>query len=547
MFAYFVPFILVVFLGRIIGPTLVVPGVYLMPILSILLIFTPQSIFEFRNSSLLKRIGTTPIKPWKFLLGISIFNAIIVITAVLFIFFSCFLIFVDQLQDKNVLTLVSPGLLSMIKNADWGGFIYSVFVLILLSMLIGIFISLMAKSTLFIQTTGIAILLISFFVGPCILPISLVGTVDVVKYLGYLIPLKYPISTAIESFTSGIPNSIVNIESSSIWDINNPYVVLDIMIKNPQDVGKTYLTIFNSDEKIVNLVLPWIYILIFLYLSSATFKWNNRGKITFRWNVIQELVVNIKNFIKQNSHETKHVYNEKSKNILEVKNLTKTFKTKGKQLVANNNITFNIKKGKNVAIVGHNGAGKSVLVETLVGVLPIQEGTIKYNFEYNKSFHEKIGIQFQDANFPHGIRCKDVVEFLIGAYKLNIKQQELNELIDKFGVKDFYTKNVSNLSGGQQQRINLLLSILHKPKILFLDELSTGLDIKIRNNIKQFIKKYAMENDMTIVIVSHDMSEVEYLANEIIVLKNGTIQCVEKISNIKKKSKSLEDFVYKYL
>ena len=227
MFAYVVPFILVLFIGRIIGSALVIPGIFSLPILSILLVFMPQSIFEFRNSSLLKRIGTTPIKPLKFLLGISIYNIVIVLTSILFIFCSCFIIFSDSMNDDirhmdilnngtQVMT-TDTSFMYLIKNADWGSYIYTTFELIILATLVGLFLSSIAKSTLFIQATGICLMMVSFFVGPCILPMALVGSVDVVRYLGYLIPFKYCISSGIEAFTSGFPiPSIVNFEMSSI-------------------------------------------------------------------------------------------------------------------------------------------------------------------------------------------------------------------------------------------------------------------------------------------------------------------------------------------
>ena len=553
LFAFLVPIILVLFIGRIMGPAFIIPGAFMIPLLSILLIFMPQSIFEFRNSSLLKRIGTTPVKPWKFLLGISIFNIAITIAALILIFVFCFIVFLDQYDTKEyvlgIKTYYELGFLDLIKYADWGSYIYFNIQIILMSILIGLLISSIARSTLFIQCVGISLMLLSLFVGPCILPISLVGSVEVVKYLGYLIPLKYPISASIEAFTSGYLNSIVNINSSNVWDVDSVYQVFNLMfirdIGNLQNISSDsiVITIFDKVDKILNLCIPWLFMFIFAYFVSAMFRWNNRGKTQIKWNILLELYKKIR---EQSLNFQRTKGNPNSKNILEVKKISKTFKSREPKTVLNE-ISFKIKRGKNIAILGSNGAGKTVLTELIIGVDRPDKGEIIYNFDYDKSYNDGIGIQFQDSNYPVGITCKDIVSFFIKAYKLEISEEEKMKMIDKFGIKEFYNKNTSNLSGGQKQRLNLFLSIIHKPKIVFLDELSTGLDIKIRTEFKKFIKQYAKENNITLVIVSHDMDEVEFLCDEVIVLKSGSIANSGNVKNIIKKYGSLEKFLYQYL
>ena len=550
IFSFFVPLLLLVFIGRIVGPTMIVPGAFMIPMISILLIFMPQSIFEFRNSTLLKRIGTTPIKPYKFLLGISIFNIIVVCVSFLLLFVFSFAIFADSLSDNvtkfeisPMKTFYSPTFVYMIKHADWGSYIYSCFLIIIMSVLIGLIIASVAKSTLFIQATGIALMLITFFVGPCILPISLVGSVDIVKYLGYLVPLKYPISTAIEAFTSGLNNSVININNSSIWNVDIPYLALDVLLsdgfnKNPE------VEIFNKVDKILNISIPWILILVFSYFVAATFRWNNRGKLKVRWSIISDIYKSVKN-LKTNFNRIEGSQN--SKYILEVKDLVKIFKDGNNIKIGCDNISFKVERGRNIAILGSNGAGKTVLTEIITGVDRANSGTIKYNYKISKSYKDGIGIQFQDSTYPVGLSCKDIINFFVKAYKLNISEEEKNKLIEQFGISDFLGKNASNLSGGQRQRLNLLLSIIHKPTLLFLDELSTGLDIKIRNDFKSFIKKYAAENGITIVVVSHDMDEVKYLCKDVIVLEKGKLVKQESIDVILKKHNTLEEFLYDYL
>ena len=126
-------------------------------------------------------------------------------------------------------------------------------------------------------------------------------------------------------------------------------------------------------------------------------------------------------------------------------------------------------------------------------------------------------------------------------------KDELKDIIDRFGVTSFYHQNAKSLSGGQSQRLNVLLALLHRPKVVFLDELSTGLDIRIRNEIKVFVKDYAKKYNMNIVLISHDMNEVEYLADRAIIMKDGEIVNEVKIKDLAKKHIKLEDYITKYI
>lgn len=557
IFAFVIPLVLTLFIGRIVGAENIIPGAFLIPTLCVLLVFMPQTIFEFKNSSILKRIGSTPIKPYKFLLAIAIFNFIIVLVGFAFLFAFSFAIFSDGLNGTvkyiDGSGLYVPDFLYMIQHANWWSFFYASIVMMIMSITIGLFIASIGKSTLFIQSFGISLLLIIFFVGPVVLPISMVADVDVVKYIGYIIPLKYPVSLCIEAFTSGLKGSIINIEGSSIWDIYSDYQVLSLFsLVGTNPSAPQISTVYNEADKALNLAMPYIFILIFTYLTGVTFGWSNRGKTNFNWGVVQKTIKQAqinKAYAKSHPQSEAHLKNkiDEEKNILEIHNISKTFHIKGGDVPANQNVSFNIERNKNLALIGANGAGKTTLIEMVIGINRPDQGEFKYNFSYLKSFKEKIGIQFQDSNYPFGIRAKDIIWYFLKAYNIKMGDEELKSLVKQFGVSEFYNKNCSGLSGGQQQRLNLLLSILHKPKLLFLDELSTGLDIKIRTNIKTFIKKYAEDNGITIVIISHDMDEVAYLCKDVITMKDGKVMDVTTVDRILHKHASLESYIDEYL
>lgn len=237
-----------------------------------------------------------------------------------------------------------------------------------------------------------------------------------------------------------------------------------------------------------------------------------------------------------------------SKTLIEVKNVVKEFGKNKKKVVALKGISFDIKDGENLALIGSNGAGKTTIVEIIAGLNKPTTGEIIYHFDdKNENINRNLGIQFQDSTYPAGLTVKRIISFILDAYGSSMTKDELKDIIDRFGVTSFYHQNAKSLSGGQSQRLNVLLALLHRPKVVFLDELSTGLDIRIRNEIKVFVKDYAKKYNMNIVLISHDMNEVEYLADRAIIMKDGEIVNEVKIKDLAKKHIKLEDYITKYI
>ncbi|MGL5521790.1 MAG: ATP-binding cassette domain-containing protein [Metamycoplasmataceae bacterium] len=562
------------------GVNSIMPNGLFVPIITISLIFVPQSIFEFKNSSLLKRIGATPIKPFKFLLVIIIFNFIIIVLSVIILFILCFGIFYIASLESSEFGYSSteihpfpnhpekfytlPGWAEIIRNVDYPSFIYSSVLLTFVCMSIGVLISSFARSTLFIQGFGITIVLISFFIAPVVLPMWMVGSIQSIKIIGYFLPIRYPIALCVESFHGGIYAQngfpeLMNINNaglsiSSIWDINQDYKIFNTFAPLfPDQVSKNIITIFRREDKIANHVMPYCFTLLFLFITSQKFSWSSRSSRKISWRVDLVFKSYYKNF-KEYQNELKFSKKNKSspkkednENILEINDISKTFSNKHEEVIACENINFKIKRNENMAIIGGNGAGKTTLVEMVIGLNKPDSGDFNYNFKYEKNFQEGIGIQFQESNYPFGLKCKDIIKFVIDSYKLEISNKELESLISEFGIKSFYNKNASSLSGGQQQRLNLLLAIIHKPKIVFLDELSNGLDIKIKNSIKTFIKQFAIDNNITIVIVSHDVNEIQYLCKKIVILQKGKLVVEKLIDNVLEENDNLEDYISKYI
>jgi ABC-2 type transport system ATP-binding protein len=140
-------------------------------------------------------------------------------------------------------------------------------------------------------------------------------------------------------------------------------------------------------------------------------------------------------------------------------------------------ISFSVYEGEQVAILGTNGAGKTTLLEILSGSVVPSSGRIYYDYDFKYSPQERIGIQFQDASCPRGLKVFDIISFQNSINRYKISEADLAKLLKTFRLDQMLNKQAHKLSGGQQQRLNVFLAVMSDPKILFLDELSTALDI----------------------------------------------------------------------
>lgn len=229
----------------------------------------------------------------------------------------------------------------------------------------------------------------------------------------------------------------------------------------------------------------------------------------------------------------------KKNNIIEIKNLKTSFDTKNGEFIVHKNISLEIKEGETLAIIGANGAGKTVLVETIVNIHQPKEGEI--NFKKGFSRFKDIGIQFQtEDNINETIKPSSLITFYKDLYGDKVKEEQLDEMINVFGIKDLLNQKMSKLSGGQKQRVNLLLAAISNPKLLILDEFTTGLDIVAVIEILDYITKKQKENKSSTIIISHNAKEIKELADRVIGIKNGEIVLEMTASQIREKYK--EDF-----
>ena len=233
--------------------------------------------------------------------------------------------------------------------------------------------------------------------------------------------------------------------------------------------------------------------------------------------------------------------------IIEVNNLSKSFKVKVKEkgikgsiksifkphyniINAVNSISFSVQEGEIIAFIGPNGAGKSTTIKMLTGILYPTDGTISVMgidpSKQRKKLAYNIGTVFgQKEQLWMHLTPYDNFKFFGAIYDLDDNQIEkkIEEYSKVFDLEKFINIPVRNLSLGQRIRCEIVASLIHNPKILFLDEPTIGLDPVVKENIRELIKKMNKEYSTTIFLTSHDVGDIEKLCKRVIIINDGKI------------------------
>ena len=200
-----------------------------------------------------------------------------------------------------------------------------------------------------------------------------------------------------------------------------------------------------------------------------------------------------------------------------VEGLTKAYH--GKTVV--DHLNLSVKSGTVFGLLGANGAGKSTTIECILGTKQADAGTVRLLGQDPKkcrrALFQRIGVQFQEGDYQKEIRVSELCEETASLYR---KSADWRALCEQFGIGDKADTPVKGLSGGERQRLFIVLALIGQPELVFLDELTTGLDAKARRGVWKTLEGLK-EQGLTIFLTSHFMDEVETLCDEICILKRG--------------------------
>ena len=229
---------------------------------------------------------------------------------------------------------------------------------------------------------------------------------------------------------------------------------------------------------------------------------------------------------------------------LKVKNIVKKFSS----IVAVNDVSFEIEKNKTLGLLGPNGCGKTTTIGMMLGLITPTSGQIFIN-GINLEPKSRIDL-LSSMNFaspyielPKKLTVQQNLEVYARLYGVIRVQERINELVEDLNLKKFINKKTGELSSGQKNRVALAKSLINKPKLLFLDEPTASLDPDIGDFVREYIEKYKKNNELTILLASHNMKEVDRLCDKIVMMKDGRIvdsgSCEELIN--KHGRENLED------
>lgn len=213
-------------------------------------------------------------------------------------------------------------------------------------------------------------------------------------------------------------------------------------------------------------------------------------------------------------------------NIIEIQALSKSFKEGFEPALKE--INLSVSKNEVYGLLGPNGAGKTTLISIVCGVLKPTSGQVYIDgysvFDHQKEISQLIGVVPQDIALYPTLTARENLSFYGAMYGLKgqDKHNKINEWLDKLGLTDAADRKVGTFSGGMKRRVNLIASVLHKPKLLFLDEPTVGVDVQSRNVIIDHLKTLNSEG-MTIIYTSHHMEEAENFCSQIAIIDYGNI------------------------
>jgi ABC-2 type transport system ATP-binding protein len=220
---------------------------------------------------------------------------------------------------------------------------------------------------------------------------------------------------------------------------------------------------------------------------------------------------------------------------IKVLNLTKKFKN----YLAVNNINFTLEKNKTLGLLGPNGCGKTTTIGMMLGLITPSSGEVLINNQNVNSANRndllsRMNFASPYIELPKKLTVRQNLEVYGRLYGIKDLKNRIEEISNDLNLNNFLIKKTGELSSGQKNRVSLAKSLINKPDVLFLDEPTASLDPDVGDFVRQYIETYKSKNEITILLASHNMKEVERLCDTVIMMKEGQIvdsgTCKELIS-----------------
>lgn len=200
--------------------------------------------------------------------------------------------------------------------------------------------------------------------------------------------------------------------------------------------------------------------------------------------------------------------------IIELNNVCKSLNKK--EILKN--VSINLDANRIYALLGPNGAGKTTLIRILLGLYKIDSGTLEMSIRTK----DEIGFMLHANGLYPMLTCYENLELYAEIYKIKNKNK-ISEVLDLVGLLDKKSELVHTLSKGMRQKLALARTILHNPQILILDEPTVGLDIETKIWFRSFLKEFVNRDNCTVLLSSHEMTELEKVCTDVIILRDGTV------------------------
>jgi ABC-2 type transport system ATP-binding protein len=217
-----------------------------------------------------------------------------------------------------------------------------------------------------------------------------------------------------------------------------------------------------------------------------------------------------------------------NKAMIRVKHLHKTYGA----VVAVKDLSFEVQPGEIFGIVGPNGAGKTTTVECMVGLRRLSSGSIEVlgldPAHHERELRRRIGVQLQEAALPEDLRVWEALDLFASLYA---QPANWEQLLETWGLQEKRSTRFGNLSGGQKQRLFIALALVNNPQVVFLDEITTGLDPQARRTTWDMIEKLRQDGK-TVVLVTHFMDEAERLCDRVAIIDHGSLIALDTPHNL---------------